>query len=99
MIFMKQADLMHPALLFTASQSSSTYFRPVGRGGSGGSLERPFWPPKDFIYTAIVHFKCPTGLAAIENYRCPSKSGCSYAGLFLEDQHRTRSHKLFTPLR
>ena len=35
--------------------------RPVGRGGSRGSLEPPFWPPKDFIYTAIVHFKCPTG--------------------------------------
>ena len=26
--------------------------RPVGRGGSRGSLEPPFWPPKDFIYTA-----------------------------------------------
>ena len=34
--------------------------RPVGRGGSRGSLEPPFWPPKDFIYTTIVHFKCPT---------------------------------------
>jgi len=40
-----------------------------------------------------------TSLAAIENYRCPSTSGCSYAGMFLEDQHRTRSRKLFTPLR
>ena len=35
--------------------------RPIGRGGSRGSLEPPFWPPKDFTYTAIVHFKCPTG--------------------------------------
>ena len=38
--------------------------RPVGRGGGGvrgGSLEPHFWAPKDFIYTAIVHFKCPTG--------------------------------------
>ena len=35
--------------------------RQVGGGGGGGSLEPPFWPPKDFIYTAIVHFKCPTG--------------------------------------
>ena len=39
--------------------------RPVGRGGGGGvrggSLEPPFWPPKDFIDTAIVHFKYPTG--------------------------------------
>ena len=38
-----------------------------GGGGGGGGvrggspLEPPFWPPKDFIYTAIVHFKCPTG--------------------------------------
>ena len=41
----------------------------------------PFWPPKDFIYTALtVHFKCPTigkwsttgtsSLAAVENHRC-----------------------------
>ena len=35
--------------------------RSVGRGGSRGSLEPPFWPPKDYIYTAIVHFKFPTG--------------------------------------
>ena len=41
--------------------SYSHLSRPVGRGGSRGSLEPPFWPPKDFIYTAIVHFKCPTG--------------------------------------
>ena len=32
-----------------------------GGGGSRASLEPPFWPPKEFIYTAIVHFKCPTG--------------------------------------
>ena len=30
-----------------------------GGGVRGGSLEPPFWPPKDFIYTAIAHFKCP----------------------------------------
>ena len=28
--------------------------RPIGRGGGlRSSLEPPFWPPKDFIYTAI----------------------------------------------
>ena len=44
------------------------YIRPVGRwgGGGGGGGSRgftriPLWPPKDFINTAIVHFKCPTG--------------------------------------
>ena len=67
-------------------------------------LEPPFWPPKDFIYTALtVHFKWPTvgkwsttgtsSLAAVENHRCPSKSGCSNVGLFLEDQRLTRAHK------
>ena len=25
--------------------------RPVGRGVRGGSLEPPFWPPKDYICT------------------------------------------------
>ena len=35
--------------------------RPVGRGGSRGFVRTPFWLPKDFICTAIVHFKCPTG--------------------------------------
>ena len=79
-------------------------------GGFGGSLEPPFWPPKDTIYTALtVHFKCPTvgkwsttgtsSLAAVENHRCPSKSGCSYVGLFLEDQRLTRARKPFTALR
>ena len=35
--------------------------RPVGRGGSRGFERIPFWPPEDFIYTALtVHFKCPT---------------------------------------
>ena len=55
--------------------------RSVGRGGSRGSLEPPFWAPKDFIYIAlIVHFKCPTvgkwsisSLAAIENHAPLSK--------------------------
>ena len=74
-----------------------------GGGGSRGSLEPPFWSPKDFIYTALtVHFKCPTvgkwsttgtsSLAAVENHRCPSKSGCSYQCL-------TRARKPFTALR
>ena len=71
----------------------------VGGGGGGeeirgGLLEPPFWPPKDLINTALtVHSKCPTigkwstsSLAAIENHHCPSKSSCSCAGLFLEDQ-------------
>ena len=79
-------------------------------GVRGGSLEPPFWPPKDFIYTALtVHFKCPTvgqwsttgtsSLAAVENHRYPSKSGCSYVGLFLEDERLTRARKPFTALR
>jgi len=29
--------------------------RPVGRGIRGGTLEPPFWPPKDFIYTAQLY--------------------------------------------
>ena len=61
-------------------------YRPVGIGVQGGSSEPPFWPPKDFIYTALtVHFKCPTvgkwstsSLTAIENHCCP---GYSYVGL------------------
>ena len=61
-------------------------YRPVGIGVRGGSSEPPFWPPKDFIYTALtVHFKCPTvgkwstsSLTAIDNHCCP---GCSYVGL------------------
>ena len=79
------------------------YFRPCRRrgGGSRGSLEPSFWTPKDFIYTALtVHFKCLTigkwstsSLDAIENHRCPSKSGCCYAGLFLEGQPRTRARE------
>ena len=64
-------------------------YRPVGIGVREGSSKPPFWPSEDFIYTALtVHFKCPTvgkwstsSLTAIENHRCPSESGCSYAGL------------------
>ena len=85
-------------MVYAPSHTQSGY-RPVGRGGSRGSLEPPFWPPKDFIYTAIGVPYQSTSLAAIQNYRCPSRSGCSYMGLFLEDQHRMRSRKLFTPLR
>ena len=63
--------------------------RPVGRGGSSGFERTPLLASRRFIYTALtVHFKCPTvrkwstsSLTAIENHRCPSKSGCSYAGL------------------
>ena len=73
-------------------------------GFEGVRANPPFWPPEDFIYTAlIVHFKCPTigkwstsSLTAIENHRCPSKSGCSYAGL---KTNAERARKLFTPLR
>ena len=36
-----------------------------------------------------------SSLAAVENHRCPSKSGCSYVGLFLEDQRLTRARKPF----
>ena len=82
------------------------YCRPVGKGG-WGVRSNPLWPPKDIIYIALTaHFKCPTvgkwstsSVVPIENHRCPSKSGCSYAGLFLEDQRRTHTHELFTPLR
>ena len=70
-------------------------YMPVGIGVRGGSSEPPFWPSEDFIYTALtVHFKCPTigklstsSLTAIENHRCPSKSGCSYAGLRTSAEH------------
>ena len=75
--------------------------RPVGRGSSRGFARTPLLASKRFIYTALtVHFKWLTigkwstsSLAAIENHRCPSKSGCSYAGLFLEGQPRTRARK------
>ena len=40
---------------------SDIYSRPIGRGGSRGFARTPCWPPKHFIYTTIVHFKCPTG--------------------------------------
>ena len=89
--------------------------RPVGRGrggggGSRGFVRTPLLASKNFIYTALTgHFKCPTvgkwsttgtnSLAAVENHRCPSKSGCSYVGLFLEDQRPTRARKPFTALR
>ena len=77
-----------------------------GVGGSRGFARTPLLASKDLIYTALtVHFKCPTVgkwstscLAAIENHRCPRKAGCSYAGLFLEDQRRMRKRKLFAPL-
>ena len=60
-----------------------------------------------YMRTALTaHFKWPTvgkwstsTLAAIENHRCPSKSGCSYAALFIEDQRRTRARTLFMPQR
>ena len=79
-------------------------------GFEGVRSNPPFWPLKDFLYIALtVHFKCPTvgkwsttgtsSLAAVENHRCPSKSGCSYVGLFLEDQRLTRARKPFTALR
>ena len=43
--------------------STDEYFiRPVGRGVRGGSLELPFWPPKDFIYTC---FNCIYILSAL----------------------------------
>ena len=38
-----------------------TFHRHIGRGGGGGrfirggSLEPPFWPPKDFIHTTNLH--------------------------------------------
>ena len=74
-------------------------FRPVGRGGgSRGLLEPPFWPPKDFIYTAIVHFKCPTGPLVSLLLRITAVQAslvAAYAGFSLEDQHRTRWRKLF----
>ena len=41
--------------------SYTTETRPVGRGGSRGFAQTPLLAPKDFIYTAIVHFKCRTG--------------------------------------
>ena len=40
---------------------SDIYSRPIGRGGSRGFARTPCWPPKHFIYTTIVQFKCPTG--------------------------------------
>ena len=78
------------------------------RGFKGVHLNPPFGLQK-ILYTALtVHFKCPTvgkwsttgtsSLAAVENHRCPSKSGCSYVGLFLEDQRLTRARKPFTAL-
>ena len=70
-------------------------------GGGGGGLRG--FASNRFIYTTLtVHFKCPTvakwstsSLTAIENHHFPSKSGCSYVGLFLEDQCRTRACELF----
>ena len=68
------------------------------QGGFEGVRSNPPFGLQKILYTALtVHFKCPTvgkwsttgtsSLAAVENHRCPSKSGCSYVGLFLEDQH------------
>ena len=57
--------------------------RPVGRGGSRGFVRTPFLAPKRFYIhcysTFLVPYRSTSSLAAIENYRCPSKSGCSYA--------------------
>ena len=61
--------------------------RPVGRG----SLEPTFWSPKDLYILSALPFGSGTSLAAIENHRCPNKSGCSYAALFTEDQRGTRA--------
>ena len=91
--------LIHTVVIKRSMQIDS---RPVGRGGSRGFARTPLLAPKRFYIHCYSTFWVPyrsTSLAAIENYRCPSKSGCSYAGLFLEDQHRTRSRKLFTLLR
>ena len=33
--------------------NTCTPCRPVGRGGSGGSLEPPFWTQNNFTYTAF----------------------------------------------
>ena len=81
-----------------------------GGGGSRGFVRTPLLASKNFIYTALTgHFKCPTvgkwsstctsSLAAVENHRCPSKSGCRYVGSFLEDQRPKRARKPFTALR
>ena len=88
-------------------RSLSIYIRPVGRGGSRGFARTPLLASKRF-YTHCFNctlFKCLTigkwstsSLAAIENHRCPSKSGCSYADLRTM-LCRTRARKLFTPLR
>ena len=88
--------LLFEVLLSKYVQQSRTSYkllianRPVGRGGSRGFARTPLLAPKRFYMQCYSTFYWSTSLAAIENYRCPSKSGCSYAGFFLEDQHRTR---------
>ena len=66
---------------------NSCYNQAHRQGGvRGGSLEPPFWPPKDIMHRLAVHFKYPTvqckwstSFTAIENHRCPNEFGCSYA--------------------
>ena len=60
------------------------------QGGFEGVRANPPFGLEKILYTLLFtkYFKCPTvgkwstsSLTAIENHRCPSKSGCSYAGL------------------
>ena len=62
-----------------------------------GMDAHPPFSVKIFIYTILSALPLVSGplvlsLHAIENHRCPD---CSCAGLFLEDQRRTRGRKLF----
>ena len=60
------------------------------RTTSGGLARTPFLASKRLYIQCLTIGKWSTSsLAAIEKHRCPSKSGCSYAGLFLEGQPRT----------
>ena len=60
----KRSEALIPISLKPNSPLSSLLTKQARRqgGGSRGSSKPPFWPPRDFIYTAIVYFKClPAG--------------------------------------
>ena len=76
----------------------STWFMPVGKGGSRGFLEPPFWPTKKFIHHPSL-CKWSTCSTSTERYHCPSKFVCNYVlCLFIEDQQMNaeRVQKCFT---
>ena len=104
---LRNSSLYNCCCHFAQSCSTCHSQRQARRQGGfeGVRSNPPFGFKRFYIHCFNCTVKCPTvgkwftsSLATIENHRCPSKAGCSYAGLFLEDQRRMRTRKLFTPL-